>query len=256
MYPPPPLWARAPDLLVNEDFLSIPAGGANATVPLSTTFGRSLSNAAPQWVGRASGANGSYNWITGQTYHSGVLLLTTAASNGAQTAFGLDLSSDGDDGDWLTNPPGLVTGTGVYGFEFIVNIPSLATTGYTVGLFDRLLGSINNRVAIGVDTANGHSNWFALTEASDAGTITDSGIAATIGWHRFAAYRGWSSAGSPCWDFYVDNAWIARNTSNVPVSTMTIGGVVTARAALARSMLLDRARLWTDGANLVLGGSA
>jgi hypothetical protein len=258
MYPPPSNWNRAPDLVVDQDFdhyvrlISAPDASA------SSVFGESSADgiaADISWVCQASGESSTIS-KTQEPYHKGILLLSTSSSSGFIIAVGLDLGTSNAGVGSLTTPLGIATGDNVYKWEWLINVTSVANVNYRVGLGDSApIGTANNAVWFNFDTST-DANWHITTIAGGSTVDTNTNVAAATGWHRFVGeLKPRLSDGDRAWHFYLDHVLIGTQGSG-PSAPVTMFAAVRTRTAGAKTILVDRARLWTDGHNQIFGGVA
>lgn len=257
MYPPPSTWNRAPDLVVDQDFdHNFGVVGASEAPNANSIFYSSSQGADISWVvsGTAGSETGGVIARTQEPYHLGVVQLTTKNSSGNLIAIGLDPNTSSTGVGSLNTPSGIALGPNIYKWEWLINITSIASVNYRLGVLDASpLATANNGAYLNFDT-NVDANWHTVTV--NGGTSSDvSTVAATTGWHRFVGEQKMSSNGDLRWHFYMDHVLIGTENDNLPQSPVTLIAAVRTRTSATKTILVDRARLWTDGHNQIFGGT-
>jgi hypothetical protein len=259
MYPQPPTWNNAPDLVVDQDFDHwFGVIGARESPDASSLFHDGTSSGADiSWVvsGTAGSETGGAIARVTEPYHKGVISLTTKNSSGDTIAIGLDVdASDAGDGS-LTTPSGIALGPNIYRWEWLINITSIANVNYRLGVLDASpLGTVNNGAYLNFDT-NVDANWHAFNINGGSSTDENTSVAATTGWHRFVGELRPDETNTMAWHYYIDHTLIRTVDANKPTAPVTMIAAVRTRTSATKSILVDRARLWTDGHNQIFGGS-
>jgi hypothetical protein len=131
-------------------------------------------------------------------------------------------------------------------FEAYVSVPTLGGTGAAaltvrVGLGDTTgIGDEANGVYFEyAGTAAGTINWSLKTASASTRTTTGSGIAVTAGqWYKLSAVV---NAGGTSVGFYVDDAFIANISTNIPTTALapTLRIIAGAASVAAKSVDID-----------------
>lgn len=244
MYPAPPLWAREPFLLVNQDFDHLTSvEDIGGTI---TTTGAILFEATDRsWYAQAASASGDVDPVLGQTFHLGCLQLTTGATGNDGMCVGIDLSRAD-----LIAPVCLVTATKCYQWDWWIQTGTITSVLIRAGLSAEPNGTPSTHCYLEFDTSGATSTTQWVSKVANAGATADtvSGInVAASTWYRLSArqVRGSTGAASQ-WDFYVNNVLAGSLSSNVPLAPVTPFALVFSRSAAARSILVDHCRVWTD----------
>lgn len=246
MYPAPPGWARAPFLLVNQNFdhRAFDGGGPAPTANSGPIFSTSTDQS---WQMQATGAGSSVDNLTGGTpYHIGEFTVATGTTSGNLVAIGIDTQQAS-----LAAPGAIALAPHIYRWDWWINLPSVASIDVFAGLMNALSPTLY--AIINVDT-NVDGNWHVRTANGGAETNVNSGIAATTGYHKFTGIQA-PLSGVMTWHFYVDDVLVGQSSSDLPVGPITVMSRVRTRTAAAKTIIIDHCQVWTDGAAMVIGGS-
>lgn len=239
MYPRLASWERQPFLLVDEDFWSSVQFSGDVT----TTDRQMFLTGDPGWK-IVSTVNGSTELFQALdiTFHRGVIGITTSTTTNSFVQWGWCGSSAA-----LATPTTLVSADQIYQWDYWWNMSSVANVNLTLGVRDSITAA-TNQVVMSIDTSTSANILMVCTNASTT-TSTDSGVAATTGWHRWTARM--TNPGVKTWEFFQDGVKLGVVTTNIPAAPVTVACALRTRTAAAKTVLIDRCQLWSDGEDLI-----
>lgn len=229
-------YERQPLLLVNEDFADQPLD------PDVGTNTRMFNFADPGWLSTES-VGGGLQALLDITFHRGVCQFSTPTADNSSVTFGW-----AGQGSNLTTPNCVVSADQVYQWDWWWNMSSVASVDLLLGLRDSWTGTVNNQIVMQVDTDT-NANIHIVTTSGGSTTDTDTGVAATTGWHRWTARR--ANRLDNQWEFFQNGVQLGLITTNISVAPVTIGGRIRTRTTASKTLLVDHCQLWSDGEDLI-----
>ncbi len=165
-----------------------------------------------------TGSGAAFTFLTADSTAVGIILSSTGTTSTGSARIGY-LSSG--------NIATVTLGIGVAMYETRAQLTQLSNTTDTFTL--RLGFNDNSGGGDGADSVmfrytdgvNG-GRWQAVTRSNSTETLTDTGITADTGWHRFTITV---NAAATSVSFAIDGTIVATNTTNIPSGTARATGV-------------------------------